>query len=62
MSFIDTLTDTRDRLDQAIADAWENRRREIAVNRTLVRLTTAGSPATIGHDNDESLVCKPLRG
>lgn len=31
MSFIETLTDTRDRLDQAIADAWEYRRREIGL-------------------------------
>ena len=31
MSLIETLADTRDRLDSAIADAWENKRREIGL-------------------------------
>lgn len=41
MSLIETLADTRDRLDAAIADAWENRRREIGM--TLGALALAGA-------------------
>ena len=31
MSLIETLAETRDRLDERIADAWENKRREIGL-------------------------------
>ncbi|MEY4118914.1 MAG: hypothetical protein RLZZ116_2242 [Planctomycetota bacterium] len=40
MSLIETLADTRDRLDSAIADAWENKRREIGL--ALCGLALAG--------------------
>lgn len=40
MSLIETLAETRDRLDERIADAWENKRREIGL--ALGALALAG--------------------
>ena len=31
MSLIESITELRDRLDEAIADTWENKRREIGL-------------------------------
>ncbi|MFZ9915321.1 MAG: hypothetical protein ACO3IB_08320 [Phycisphaerales bacterium] len=41
MSLIDSITDIRDRLDGAIADAWDNRRREIGLAAGALALAGA---------------------
>ena len=41
MSVLDGIASVRDRLDEAIADAWENRRRELGLGAAGLALAAA---------------------